>query len=344
MAINRVYSVCVLSCLFFLPYCSSNAEREKTAKSNNNDISEQFRDKKRNPDVDTIAVLTPATTSTYELWKSLGGELGEEFNIRTMIMSADTSTSQINEYMKKSKPVAVVLIDNSTVKKYRDYQKQQKGESKPVFIFMASFLNEIIGMVRNANGIAYEVPGVLSMVRVRNILDTRVIKVGAVHRKAFDNYVKQEQSMMKVEKFQFYTASVSDRPDLYEVEAALDELINKKKVDVLWILNDNALLKQEFLSDIWLPTLQNSPMPTVVNVPVLLNPEIQFGTIAVVPDSSALGVQAANMIFNAYDMNWEMEENYVEQPLSVLTFVDEANVTTNFSLKKNAGDYIDKLL
>ena len=328
--------------VILLPQCTPATKTGNVSKKNIIALEKKFNDRAPADDMDNIAIFTPATATTFEMWKTLSEELSEEFNIRTMVTTPATNAGDIGEYMRKVKPVAVVLVDNSTVKNYKKYQSYHTTDHTPVFIFMASFVKEIIGMISNANGIAYEVPGVLSMVRARNILKTQVVKVGAVNRKAFDDYVKTEASMMKVEKFTMVSAEISDAPDQFELEAALDDLLNKEKVDVLWILNDNALLKPALIADVWLPTLHNAPMPTIVNVPVLLNPEVEFGTLAVIPDSAALGVQAANMIFNAYDMDWKIEDNYVELPLSVLTYIDKNNAETNFGLRRNAANFIDK--
>lgn len=333
-----------LLAIFLLPQCTKTTKSSELPKEEIVDIEKQFRDGKPETDLENIAIFTPATAVTYELWKSLSGELSEEFNIKTYVTNQKTNAGDMGAHIRDAKPVAVVLVDNSTVKEYRKYQEYHKDDKTPVFIFMASFLTEIIGLVNNANGIAYEVPGVLSMVRARNILETKVVKIGAVHREAFGNYVKAESSMMRVEKFKMYTASIGDNPTLYELEAALDDLLNIHKVDVLWILNDNVLLQQTLVADVWLPTLHSSPMPIIVNVPVLLNPDIEFGTLAVIPDSAALGVQAANMIFNAYDMDWELEKNRVELPLSVLTYIDKKNAQKHFGLRENAADFIDKQL
>ncbi|MBN2527619.1 MAG: hypothetical protein JXR76_14595 [Deltaproteobacteria bacterium] len=342
MAIRYVW-VSVLVILL-LPQCAKNKKTSAVPAAGVVQIDQKFKDLNPKTDLSNIAFFTPANEATFLLWKSLSGELAEEFNIRTLVTTQRTSAKDMGNLIRATTPVAVILVDNSTVKKYREYQKYHKSDNTPAFIFMASFLKEIIGLVRNANGIAYEVPGVLSMVRARNVLNTEVAKIGVVHRKAFSDYVKSESSMMKVEKFKMVTAAVSDSPTIYELEAALDDLFNRKKVDALWILNDNALLKQELVADVWLPTLQNSPMPTIVNVPVLLNPEIEFGTLAVIPDSAALGVQAANMIFNAYDKEWELEENKVEMPLSVLTYIDRNLAQKNFGLRENAANFIDKQL
>ncbi|MBN2526848.1 MAG: hypothetical protein JXR76_10685 [Deltaproteobacteria bacterium] len=84
------------------------------------------------------------------------------------------------------------LIDNATVREYREYQKRNPSEHRPVIISMMSFLKEIIGLVNNANGIAYEVPGVLFMVRAGNILNADIVSVGVVYRDALNDYVHAE--------------------------------------------------------------------------------------------------------------------------------------------------------
>jgi putative ABC transport system substrate-binding protein len=79
-----------------------------------------------------------------------------------------------------------------------------------------------------------------------------------------------------------------------------------------------------------------------VGVSNFVEPSSPLGTLAVVPDHEALGLQAANLIFDLADNDWQVENHPVELPLSVKTVVDIKLVRANFGLQSEALKHIDK--
>ncbi len=90
-----------------------------------------------------------------------------------------------------------------------------------------------------------------------------------------------------------------------EIGNALQRLLKKEKVDALWIANDNVLLRPDLLGNVWLPALKKNKVPLIVGVEALVNPKLNFGTFAVIPDPVALGEQAAEIIFDLKAEEWE---------------------------------------
>ena len=62
------------------------------------------------------------------------------------------------------------------------------------------------------------------------------------------------------------------------------------------------------------------------------------------PDYEALGLQAANLLFELAEDGWRVETHPVELPLSVKTVVDVRLVRANFGLRPDALKHIDKAL
>ena len=85
-------------------------------------------------------------------------------------------------------------------------------------------------------------------------------------------------------------------------------------------------------------------LPVIVGVANLVNPDSPLGTLAVVPDHEAMGLQAANLIFELADDGWRVEAHPVELPLSVKTVVDVKMVRANFGLRQDALKHIDRAL
>ena len=111
------------------------------------------------------------------------------------------------------------------------------------------------------------------------------------------------------------------------------------------MLNDNGLVRNAaFVDDTWRAELSESKLPLIVGVPNLVEPSFPLGTLAVVPDHEALGLQAANLLFDLADNDWQVESHPVELPLSVKTVVDIKLVRANFGLRPDALKHIDKPL
>jgi hypothetical protein len=63
-------------------------------------------------------------------------------------------------------------------------------------------------------------------------------------------------------------------------------------------------------------------VPVIVGVEVLVKPELDFGTFAVIPDAMGTGVQAANLIFELMDEGWEIDGVKVYPTLSVYSVLN----------------------
>ena len=111
------------------------------------------------------------------------------------------------------------------------------------------------------------------------------------------------------------------------------------------MLNDNGLIRDSaFLAESWRAELSDAKIPLLVGVPNLVDPAETLGTLAAVPDHEALGLQAANLIFDLADNDWNVAERAIELPLSVKTVVDVKQVRERFGLKLDALKHIDRPL
>ena len=137
---------------------------------------------------------------------------------------------------------------------------------------------------------------------------------------------------------------ISHSPNPSELKYALRKL--KQHVDALWILNDDHLLSPRLIADGWIPGLNERPWsPAIVGAASLVSPQQSFGTFAVLPDHTALGAQAAGLVFDIADNSWMVPEDAVVQlPLSTTTTVDLGQVKERFSLREGALNQVDRVL
>ena len=247
------------------------------------------------------------------------GELMEDLDIMTVEMTP--ALADIARSVSETSPKCVVLVGNRAAHAYASYQTSVK-DAPPAVVLMASFAQEMVDQLRSGVGIAYEVPGVTSFVALRRLFDRPAARVGVLYRPKLNRFVKKQVELAKMEKVEVVPKVIEGEPGARKIRLALRQLLDGEKVDAIWVLNDNSLLSENNLRGGWLPELRDTNLPIVVGVSSLVNAQLRFGSVAVVPDHEALGVQAANLIYDLWDENWQIENNHVELPLSVQTVVD----------------------
>jgi hypothetical protein len=288
-----------------------------------------------------ISVIAPSDPQLADMLKSLRVELSEEHNVTiSLLRSEDSSPDQVARIVARDRPQAVVLVNNSTVLLYRDWARSVP--SPPVsLILMASFAEELQRTVPNSVAISYEIPAVTAMVGLRTLgLDAH--RVGVVYRQGFADHIARQEALMQVEKLTFVKQELSNKPRVQDLRAALVNL-QREKVDALWLPNDNGLLSPRFLTNVWLPYVDRLGAPVVVAVRSLVNEHAEFGTFAAIPDTQALAVQAADLLYELSDADWKLRSSGVRLPISVKRLVD-VRLARRFGLNSSQFGQVDFLI
>ena len=297
------------------------------------------------PDKPTVLVLMPDTKQTREVWAGLLDELSQKFFLVAMRVEGDSSPTTVTRAMERHRPVCVVLMNNPTVLAYSRYQAATRfAHYPPAVVVMTSFLDRRPAAIADATGISYEVPLITVVTNLRRLMASPVERVGVIRRQPLHGFVARQAELARREQITVVEQRVSLDPNAAELKYALREL--KLHCDAIWILNDDRLLSQRLIAEGWLPGLNERPYkPAIVGAASLVSPAHSFGTFAVLPDHTALGVQTANRIFDLADANWILGANdEVELPLSTTTTVDLVQVRERFSLRQDALERVDHIL
>lgn len=281
----------------------------------------KFVDRPAKAGREPILVLTPYAPSAHAMWSSMRDEVSDDMDVVTMEMHDGVSVEEVKMRLESVRPKCVVLIGNRAVRSYRALQKDLV-DTPPAVVAMSSFAKQLSGDLRNTTGVAYEVPAVTSFVVLRQLSELSIAKVGVLYRPAFRSFVGAQAELAEMEQVRLVGRSLEGEVGPRGIRLALRDLLRKEKVDALWVLNDNALLDPKAIRDGWLPEARASEVPIIVGVSSLVNPRLKFGSIAVVPDHAALGVQVANLLFEISDDDWAVDDRGFELPLSVETVVD----------------------
>lgn len=293
-----------------------------------------------------LFLAMPMAPAFQETRKGLVAEVADSYNVKTFVVTPKTSASEFRSALESAAPACIVLMNNSTARLYRDYQREHPDRTfPPAVLVMTSFLEDIRREIRRATGIAYEVPGVTAFVSLRALIQAPVTRVGVVHSPYARAFVRRQQALASKERIDLISIELGgEAPSGRDVQGALDALKRYHQIDVLWVLNDNRLLRDgRFLREAWLPAVRSLEIPVVVGAAPLVNPSSPFGTFAVLPDHTALGVQAANLIFDLADNGWRAEDRPVELPLSTVKMLD-VRAGKQFGLRPGALNLVDRPL
>jgi hypothetical protein len=293
---------------------------------------------------EVVLLFLPASLHTREAWQSLSDELGESFDVITRPVSEQTGEADLAREISQIQPRCIVLMGNAATNLYLKYQKQHTGTFLPTVVLMTSFFEEQYPLFHNTTGIAYEVPGITTFVNLRSFVYQPIQRVGVLHRPLFSSYVQKQARLARVEQVHVVPFELSRNPGPHEIRRGLDRLIRKERVDALWVLNDNVLLKPELIAKGWLKILHKNPIPVVVGVASLVDTRLHFGSFAMLPDHSALGVQAANLVFRLKDEGWNASLVPLELPLSIQSVVDLSWTREHLHFREDAIDRIDRIV
>ncbi len=293
-----------------------------------------------------IFIAMPNSPTFLEVRKSLVSEVRRTFNVETFVITAATTADALGAAVERANPACLVLMNNATMRLLGTYERAQPDRTPPpTVLLMASLIEEVQTSLKRATGIAYEVPGVTAFVNLRTIIRAPVRRVGVIYRPALHKFVERQTKPAGVEHIEIVPIAVPSDVTAEGLRDALDTLIHDRHVDAVWMLNDSALVRDsQFRDDAWRAELNEANVPLIVGVANLVNPASPLGTLAVVPDHEALGLQAASLIFELADDGWRVEAHPTELPLSVKTVVDIKMVREKFGLRPDALKHIDEAL
>jgi len=300
-----------------------------------------------NRDKESIIIIRVEGKNFEQVVLGLSEELTEDFFLHELIVDKTTKKEQIAPKIKDVSPKIVVLMDNISINLYKGYQKglPQSVSIIPSVSVMASFMDMAIKDLKNATGIFYEVPLVTSVVSLRAVLSSNSFdRVGVVHREFMTPAINLNQKYCARENVELISYPIPNKGDnKSELKNALNQL--GKKVDALWIANDNKLINAKLFNSVWIPFAEEFQKPIITGVESLVKPKFEFGTFAVIPDSVQLGTQAAEIVFDAMENNWAVETGKVEPPRSVYKIINLEQAERLFQVdKEKLQNMVDKVL
>lgn len=295
---------------------------------------------------DIVVALHPAGDDFNQALQGVRANLGDEVGVQSIVMKKGDEWSEVKGAVLKLNPQLFVLMDNQAIKIYKQYRDEAKKAGKvplSAVALMALQLDKVTEGMDMA-GISYEIPVVTSVVNLRAVSSKPIRSVGVIYRKGWEGFVQMNASFCQTEKVGLVGYSVPDDESDYagDLQKGLKNLIGEKKVDAIWVLNDNKLLNNQTIVKAWIPGLSSSSVPVIVGVETLIQTKFNLGTFAVLPDHAGLGGQVANMIFEIKDNNWKVENRQIDQPLSVIKMLNSTLARKKGFLREDGLSTVDR--
>ncbi|HEY5961883.1 MAG TPA: hypothetical protein VIV60_35230 [Polyangiaceae bacterium] len=293
----------------------------------------------------TVLVFMPETPQTREVLSGLSDEIEDDARLVVVRIDSSSESNIVAETIVRYAPSAIVLLNNTSVTAYREYQHQRGGsEFPPAVIVMASFLESQARKLRFTTGISYEIPLITAVTNLRRLVVLSRERIGVVVRAPLRDFVESQIQLATRERVRVTQEEVSASPNPSEVKRAIRLL--KQRCDVIWILNDDRLLTPQLIADAWVPGLDERPwVPSLVGAASLVSAKNSLGTFAVLPDHAALGAQAGSLIDDIAANGWKLSNaDKVQLPLSTTTTIDLVQVKERFALQPTALQQVDKIL
>ena len=292
-----------------------------------------------------VLVLRPSSTDFELAHDGLAATLGDQVMTEKLMIDGDTKVEDVAQAMSHWSPNLVVLMENRTIKLYREWletRPRDAGPPPPCIALMTLYVEKMIEGMANTVGITYEVPGIASLNHLRWLVAQPIERVGVVYSAGLGDFFARQQALCLAEKIElvgYPLPEAEQKPR--KIRRALRTLLRAEAVDALWIFNDSNLLSEDNLARGWVPILLKCNKPILVGVESL----ITVGHLGVFPDHHSLGEQAAFLVLETRENEWQLTGDRIIPPIGVIKTVNLSRVTpTDIKLNAEVLDEMDHII
>jgi hypothetical protein len=252
------------------------------------------------PQTAEVLILRPDSIYFRDARDGLLEELDNQFTVHDYVVTKKTTMDNLTELIAQTKPKILVLMESKSVTLYHKYQRSQPEGTRfpPALVLMTSFAAERINQLENATGIRYEVPAVSLLNKLRSVVNQPINRVGVLYSSDLQFFYKNQKRMCRIEEIELVGLMIDESQHKLDkvIKRGLRQLMREENVDAIWILNDNVILSDVYLTWAWLPQIKRFDKPVIASFERLVS-DFGVGQFTIVPDHAELGIQAASMIF-----------------------------------------------
>lgn len=272
---------------------------------------------------DTVLVVRPQSEHFKMIFQGLVETLEDEVVLVDQQITGASTADEVAKWLAHHNSSAIVLMDNAAVRSYARFQAKFPDRKFPPSIVVGTlFASMVIDNLKQSTGILYEIPAVTAIVDLRQLLKRPLKRVGVIYREAHKENFELQKRFCDRENIELYGYAVANDISTRGLNRRLKKLL-KSDLDALWIMNDGDMLSKGLITGAWIPRLRKSKIPIVVGIKSLIKTRFKFGDYAIYPDHYELGVQAAGLVFDLMDNDWELLGSAApQQPISIKKYMN----------------------
>ncbi|HLP40231.1 MAG TPA: hypothetical protein VK465_01880 [Fibrobacteria bacterium] len=285
-----------------------------------------------------LLAILPSGESFRQAWSGMKSDLGSRYEWKTFEPDTRNAEDSLAKLVSAYAPKGLVLMDSKAVALAKRLQKRDSAfASLPKFILMTLNAEAAARDLRNSAGVRFEVPAYAIFTQLRSLSGKEFSRIGVLHRREFSALVEDSRRLLAREKLELIGQCVDcdEKEVLFDgkmakrLTRALDAL-QEARVEVVWMLPDNALVNAATVERFWAPRFRRGKMPLVVPLANLAGKQANLGLFSAYPDFYQLGVQAAQQVVRVLEEESKPAELGFEPLISVQT-------TLNLGVSKRLG-------
>ena len=277
-----------------------------------------------------ILIITEGNDTAEQIIEELLSEIQPSFRVRDCVIDSTTTSARIASVIHRSAPMLVLCIGDRAIDLYADYQADISAGKNiiPSLSILSSDIRRKVSDMQHAVGITNEVPIVTSIVNLRSLLHVPVRRVGIIHRPGLREFIDENKELCRREQIQLACEEIAndEKKLVRRIRKSIRRLVVGKKVDVLWLPSDPALLNPTTITRAVAPLVQRYHIPVVVGLDKFVRGDNDFGTFAVYPDYLAFVLQITNLIEEIATRKPEQIHSRIVPPVSVCKIVNCSRV------------------
>ena len=256
-----------------------------------------------------LLAIMPNAEPFHQALEGLQSDLGNNYEVRWFNADLPKASDSLQRVISNFQPQGLVLMDTKAIGLAKEAQKESvQYQLLPKFVLMTLRAEDAIRDLKNSAGIKFEVPAYTIFTNLHIISKRDFHRVGVFYRESFTGFFQESKKFLAKEKIDLVgeclNCGLNEKAApvaVYEGLRAGMVKMASQKVDVIWMLADNALVNDGTLKGFWLAQFKSYGVPLVVPLPNLASLDLNLGMFGVWPDYRQLGMQAAQQVIQVFE-------------------------------------------
>lgn len=283
------------------------------------------------PSAARLLAITPNGEPFQQALEGLKSDLGDKYEVRRFDATVPNALDSLRKAVLSFAPQGLVLMDSKAILLTKELQKEESAglARLPKFVLMTLKVDGAIQGLGNVAGIRFDVPAYTIFTNLHILSQHDFRRIGVFYRQSFSGFIEESRRFLAKEKLELVGECLDCGGEAIGSHSAVSRKLREgmariaaQKVEVVWMLADNALVNETTIKEFWLSHFKDYGLPVVVPLPNLAGLEMNLGMFGVWPDYRQLGLQAAQQVIQVFESGESPDSIGLEPLVSVQTVIN----------------------